>query len=42
MVAQYLPMDHARRQQLLEMENLLLRVQALIELIESKTGTRVD
>jgi uncharacterized protein len=42
MVAQYLPMDHARRQQLLELENLLLRVQALIELIESKTGTRVE
>jgi len=42
MVAQYLPMDHARRQQLLEMDNVLLRVRALIELIESKAGTRVD
>ena len=42
MVAQYLPMDHARRQQLLEMENLLLRVRALIELVEAKAGTRVD
>ena len=41
MVAQYLPMDHSRRQQLLELDNLLLRARALIELIESKTAVIV-
>ena len=42
MVAQYLPMDSAKRQQLLELENLLLRVEALIELIEAKVGVVVS
>jgi Lon protease-like protein len=41
MVAQYLPMDTARRQQLLELENPLLRVEALIEAIEAKVGVVV-
>jgi uncharacterized protein len=36
MVAQYLPMDFAERQALLEMKNVLLRVKALIEQIEAK------
>jgi Lon protease-like protein len=36
MVAQYLPIPHADRQGLLELKNVLLRAQALIELIESK------
>jgi hypothetical protein len=41
MVAQYLPMEQSKRQQLLELENLLVRAQALIELIESKAGITV-
>jgi Lon protease-like protein len=41
MVAQYLPMDQRRRQQLLELANLLLRADALIELIESKAAITV-
>ena len=41
MVAQYLPMDQTRRQQLLELDNLLLRAQALIEMIESNAGVTV-
>ena len=36
MVAQYLPMGLAERQALLELKTVLLRVKALIELIESK------
>jgi uncharacterized protein len=36
MVAQYLPMSLAERQSLLELKNALLRVRALIELIEAK------
>ena len=36
MVAQYLPMSLAERQNLLEMRNALLRARALIELIEAK------
>jgi Lon protease-like protein len=36
MVAQYLPMSLAERQGLLELRNALLRVRALIELIEAK------
>jgi hypothetical protein len=40
MVAQYLPMALAERQGLLELRNVLLRVRALIELIESKTKPR--
>jgi Lon protease-like protein len=40
-VAQYLPMSLAERQGLLEVKNVLLRVQALIQLIESKTAPRV-
>ena len=36
MVAQYLPMGLAERQALLELKSVLLRVKALIELIESK------
>ena len=39
-VAQYLPMGLAERQGLLELRNVLLRVRALIELIESKTKPR--
>jgi Lon protease-like protein len=38
MVAQYLPLGAAERQALLELTSVLLRVQALIELIESKTA----
>jgi len=41
MVAQYLPMEQSNRQHLLELENLLLRAQALIDLIESKAGVTV-
>jgi uncharacterized protein len=37
MVAQYLPLDPAGRQALLELKNVLLRSQALINLIESKS-----
>jgi len=40
MVAQHLPMGLAERQGLLELRNMLLRVRALIELIESKTKPR--
>ena len=39
MVAQYLPMSVAERQGLLELTNALLRVRALIELIEAKKAT---
>ena len=42
MVAQYLPMEPAARQQLLELENLLLRVEALIDAIEAKAGVVVS
>jgi uncharacterized protein len=35
-VAQYLPLDDAKRQTLLELTSVLLRAQALIDLIESK------
>jgi Lon protease-like protein len=42
MVAQYLSISHAERQGLLELRNALLRVRALIELIEAgKTRPRV-
>ena len=42
MVAQYLPMGHAERQGLLELRSALVRVRALIELIEAgKARTRV-
>jgi Lon protease-like protein len=37
MIAQYLPMDHAERQKLLELKTVILRARALIELIEGKT-----
>jgi uncharacterized protein len=37
MVAQYLPLDDAKRQALLELKSVLLRAQALIDLIESKS-----
>ena len=40
MVAQHLPMGLAERQGLLELRNVLLRVRALIELIESKAKPR--
>jgi Lon protease-like protein len=40
MVAQHLPMGLAERQGLLELKNGLLRVRALIELIEAKTKPR--
>ena len=36
MLAQYLPMTHAQRQNLLELTSVLLRARALIELIEAK------
>ncbi len=36
MLAQYLPMTYAQRQALLELKSVLLRAQALIDLIESK------
>jgi Lon protease-like protein len=36
MIAQHLPLDHAERQALLELDGLLLRSKALIDLIESK------
>ena len=35
-VAQYLPMNHAQRQALLELKSVLLRAHALIDLIEAK------
>lgn len=38
MIAQYLPMDHAERQTLLELKTAVLRAQALIDLIEGKTA----
>lgn len=36
MVAQYVPLGHAERQALLELKSVLLRAQALIDLIESQ------
>ena len=42
MLAQYLPMNHAQRQTLLELRSVLLRAQALIELIESKAALTVS
>ena len=36
LVAQYLPLEHAERQALLELKGTLLRARTLIELIESK------
>jgi uncharacterized protein len=38
MLAQYLPLDRAERQALLELESVLLRSQALIDVIESKVA----
>lgn len=38
MLAQYLPMDHAERQKLLELKTVVLRAQALIDLIEGKSA----
>jgi Lon protease-like protein len=38
MLAQYLPMNHAQRQALLELESVLLRAQALIDLIQPKAS----
>lgn len=38
MLAQYLPMNHAQRQALLELQSVLLRAQALIDLIQSKAA----
>jgi Lon protease-like protein len=40
MIAQYLPIDGAERQALLELKDVLLRSQALIDLIESKRAPR--
>lgn len=40
-IAQYLPMTHSQRQHLLELESVLLRARALIELIESKAAVTV-
>jgi len=40
MVAQHLSMGLAERQGLLELKNALVRVRALIELIEAKTKPR--
>jgi hypothetical protein len=37
-LAQYLPMTHVQRQNLLELKNVLLRAQALIDLIESNVA----
>ena len=42
MVAQYLPLSLAERQSLLELRNALLRVRALIELIEAKKTQLVE
>ena len=42
MLAQYLPMSHAQRQTLLELKNVLLRAQALIDLIEGKPTLAVS
>lgn len=41
LLAQYLQMTHAQRQHLLELDSVLLRAQALIELIESKAAVTV-
>jgi Lon protease-like protein len=38
MLAQYVPLEYAERQRLLELSSVLLRSQALIELIESKVA----
>ena len=38
MLAQYMPMDRAKRQALLELDSVLLRAQALIDFIESTGG----
>ena len=38
MLAQYVPLDHVERQALLELKSVLLRAQALIDLIESKVA----
>ena len=38
LIAQYAPLDHAERQVLLELKSVLLRSQALIDLIESKVA----
>jgi Lon protease-like protein len=40
-IAQYLPMTHAQRQNLLELKSVLLRARALIELIEAKAAVTV-
>jgi Lon protease-like protein len=40
LLAQYMQMDHAERQALLELKNVLLRSRALIDLIESKVAPR--
>ena len=42
MLAQYLPMTYAQRQALLELDNVLLRALALIDLIESKATLTVS
>jgi Lon protease-like protein len=42
MLAQYLPMSHVERQRLLELKSVLLRAQALIDLIESKVTLTVS
>jgi Lon protease-like protein len=42
MLAQYLPMTYAQRQSLLELKSVLLRAQALIDLIESKPTLTVS
>jgi hypothetical protein len=39
MIAQYLPLDPGGRQALLELDSVLLRSQALIDLIESKAAS---
>jgi uncharacterized protein len=38
LLAQYMPLDHAERQALLELKSVLLRSQALIDRIESKAA----
>ena len=38
LIAQYVPLEHAERQVLLELKSVLLRSQALIDLIESKVA----
>ena len=40
MLAQYMPLERAERQILLELKNVLLRAQALIDLIESRAAPR--